>query len=566
MYWTEQQITKAKEDFRIFVFIVWRSIGLPEPTEIQYDIAETLMNTPNDRFIIEGFRGVAKSFLTCAYVVWKLWKDPQLKVLVVSASKDRADANAIFIKRIILLIDFLDILRPQKGQRDTQNLFDVGLAIPDISPSVKSVGITGQITGSRADLLIADDVEIPNNSSTQTQRMQLQERVKEFDAVLKPKGQIIYLGTPQNEMSLYNELTKRGYKKRIWTVQYPSTKKERENYGDELAPLIAERYDNAPQAYAGQPTDPTRFNTEEIAKRKLSYGKAGFALQFMLNTNLSDAEKYPLKIKDLIVTDIDNTKGSLKYSWCSERSHRLIDIPCVALKGDYFYSPLGMAEETEEYTGCVMAIDPSGRGKDETAYAIIKFLNGFLFLVEVGGYRQGYTTETLTALALKAKYYGVNEIITESNFGDGMFVQLLKPIINKIHACSISEVNSRQQKERRIIDTLEPVLMQHRLIVNTQVIMDDFRVYEQDPAYSLIYQMTRLCNEKGALAHDDRLDALAMAVAHWKEVIDRDAETGLQENLDALLEAWADPDIGIFNNQEEQQIRHKHIRNMNDYR
>lgn len=225
VYWTEQQITKAKEDFRIFVFIVWRSIGLPEPTEIQYDIAETLMNTPNDRFIIEGFRGVAKSFLTCAYVVWKLWKDPQLKVLVVSASKDRADANAIFIKRIILLIDFLDILRPQKGQRDTQNLFDVGLAIPDISPSVKSVGITGQITGSRADLLIADDVEIPNNSSTQTQRMQLQERVKEFDAVLKPKGQIIYLGTPQNEMSLYNELTKRGYKKRIWTVQYPSTKK-----------------------------------------------------------------------------------------------------------------------------------------------------------------------------------------------------------------------------------------------------------------------------------------------------------------------------------------------------
>ena len=166
VYWTEQQITKAKEDFRIFVFIVWRSIGLPEPTEIQYDIAETLMNTPNDRFIIEGFRGVAKSFLTCAYVVWKLWKDPQLKVLVVSASKDRADANAIFIKRIILLIDFLDILRPQKGQRDTQNLFDVGLAIPDISPSVKSVGITGQITGSRADLLIADDVEIPNNSST----------------------------------------------------------------------------------------------------------------------------------------------------------------------------------------------------------------------------------------------------------------------------------------------------------------------------------------------------------------------------------------------------------------
>ena len=64
-------------------------------------------------------------------------------------------------------------------------------------------------------------VEVPNNSGTQIQRDKLSEAVKEFDAVLKPGGQIIYLGTPQNEMSLYNELTKRGYKKMVWTVTYP---------------------------------------------------------------------------------------------------------------------------------------------------------------------------------------------------------------------------------------------------------------------------------------------------------------------------------------------------------
>lgn len=157
MTWTEEQIEAAYSDFRVFVFMVWKSIGLPDPTPIQYDIANTLQHLPQDRFIIEGFRGVAKSFLTCAYTVWQLWKDPQKKILIVSASKDRADANAVFIKRIIYLIPFLEGLQPQRTQRDTQNLFDVGLAVPDISPSVKSVGITGQITGSRADLLIADD-------------------------------------------------------------------------------------------------------------------------------------------------------------------------------------------------------------------------------------------------------------------------------------------------------------------------------------------------------------------------------------------------------------------------
>lgn len=206
-------------------------------------------------------------------------------------------------------------------------------------------------------------VEVPNNSGTQIQRDKLSEAVKEFDAILKPGGQIIYLGTPQNEMSLYNELTKRGYKKMVWTVTYPKDQKERENYGDELAPFIAQKFDTNPTRYGGLPTDPERFDEDEIAKRKLSYGRAGFALQFMLNTNLSDAEKYPLKVKDLIVADLDLNSSSMKWAWCSEPSKRLHDVPCVALKGDYFYGALSRSEETENYTGTVMAIDPSGRGK-----------------------------------------------------------------------------------------------------------------------------------------------------------------------------------------------------------
>lgn len=557
LHWTEEQVKKAWEDFRVFVYIVWRSIGLPSPTPIQYDISKALMNPPSDRYIIQGFRGVAKSFLTCAYVVWRLWKNPQLKVLVISASKDRADANAVFIKRIIQTLPFLQDLLPKPGQRDTQNLFDVGPAVPDISPSVKSVGITGQITGSRADVLIADDVEVPNNSGTQVQRDKLGEAVKEFDAILKPGGQIIYLGTPQNEMSLYNELQKRGYLTIIWPVLYPETPKDREFYGERLAPIIAEKYDEDPQYWAGKPTDPDRFSEEEVEKRRLSYGRAGFALQFLLNTNLSDAEKYPLKVQDLIVADLDPEETSLKWSWCSESSKRLHEVPSVALKGDYFYSALLRSEETAPYTGTVMAIDPSGRGKDETAYAIIKFLNGYLFLMELGGYKDGYSDATLRALATKAKFYKVNEIIYEANYGDGMFGQLLKPILNEIHPCVVNEVKHSKQKELRIIDTLEPVMMRHKLIVNRSVIMEDYKVYEANPVYSFVYQLTRLSREKGALAHDDRLDAVTIAVAYWLSVLDRDAQTGLDELLEEQLEAWLDPDRGVFYIEEKPQPHKK---------
>lgn len=555
MEWTEEQIAKAKEDFRVFIYMVWKMISLPDPTPIQYDIAHTLQNLPNDRFIIEGFRGVAKSFITCAYAVWTLWRDPQKKVEIVSASKDRADANAIFIKRIIYTLPFLAHLKARPDQRDQQNLFDVGPAVPDISPSIKSVGISGQLTGSRADLLIADDVEVANNSGTQTQRDKLNEAVKEFDAIIKPKGQIVYLGTPQNEMSLYNELQQRGYKCRIWTVLYPESLSEREFYGDRLAKIIADKYDENPNLYAGKPTDPRRFDEDEIYKRRLSYGKAGFALQFMLNTNLSDQEKYPLKVQDLMIANLSLDEANLKWYWSNDRQLRINDLPCVALKGDYFYEPQGRSSEVFEYTGTVMAVDPSGRGKDETSYAIIKYLNGYLFVLEVGGTREGYSDSTMRQLANKAKMYGVNEIVLENNFGDGMFSKLLAPVINAVHPCRITEVKNYAQKEARIIDTLEPVMMRHKLIVHKQVIIDDYQVYETAPAYSLIYQMTRLSRDRGALAHDDRLDALCMAVAYWLEVMDRDEELGVLEQMEAKLEQWLDPDKGIFYRDESNQMK-----------
>ena len=548
IYWDDAQIERAKGDFRAFLFIVWKEIGLPNPTPIQIDMAHTLQYPPNDRFIIEGFRGVAKSFITCAFAVWTLWNDPQKKVLIVSASKDRADANAIFIKRIILTLDFLAHLRPRQDQRDTQNIFDVAPAVPDISPSVKSVGITGQITGSRADVLISDDVEIPKNSGTQEQRDKLSEAVKEYDSIIKPGGRIIYLGTPQTEMSLYNELQNRGYDCVIYPVVYPEDRVTREFYGDRLAKIIADKYDSNPQAYAGRPTDPLRFNEEEIDVRRLSYGKAGFSLQFLLNTNLSDAEKYPLKVADLIVTALDMRESSLTWAWASGNQQRLTDIPCVALRGDYFYAPFSRSNETAKYQTVVMFVDPSGRGKDETAYAIVAFLNGYLFLLDVDGFSDGYADNVLRTLATRAKVFNVNTILVEPNFGNGMFAKLLTPFVNSIYpGCAVEDSKAASvQKEARIIDTLEPVMMRHKLIVNQQVIENDYKVYERDPQYSLIYQMTRLSRERGALAHDDRLDAVEGAVAYFLEMVSMSEQQGLDELKEEQLEQWLDPDYGIF--------------------
>lgn len=519
-----------KADFRNFLYVVWKHLNLPDPTVIQYDIASYLQFGPK-RCVIEAFRGVGKSYVTSAFVVWLLYCDPQKNILVVSASKDRADQFSSFTKRLVAELPILAHLRPRPGQRDSMVAFDVGPARNSHSPSVKSVGITGQLTGGRADIIIADDVEVPNNSMTQTQRDQLAERVKEFDALLKPldTSRIIYLGTPQTEMSLYNRLPERGYEIRVWPARVPA---DADRYRGSLAPLIMDMIEKG--VAARTPTDPQRFQEQDLLEREASYARSGFALQFMLDTSLSDQDKYPLKLADLMVTNLDSRMAPVKFAWCNDPEMMIHDLPTVGLQGDRLYRPLFKAKELTEYTGSVMAIDPSGTGKDETAYAVVKILHGFLFLVASGGFKEGYSEATLRGLATIAAYHKVNHVVVEANFGDGMFSQLLKPVLAKVHNVTVEEVKHSTQKERRICDTLEPILNQHRLIVDASVIEEDAKAELKN---QLFYQMTRITRDRGALTNDDRLDVLAIAVSYWVEAMARDTNKAAEEHRQASLEA-----------------------------
>lgn len=462
--------------------------------------------------------------------------------MIVSAAKDRADGFSSFIKRLINEMPILTSLKSRPGQRDSAVSFDVGGALPDHSPSVKSVGIFGQITGSRADIIIADDIEVPNNSATQSMRDKIAEAIKEFESVIKPGGKIIFLGTPQCEMSLYNSLPEKGYDVRIWPAEYPAIK-DFDSYKGGLAPKISRplAQDNT---LAGEPTEPLRFDKEELAKRKRSIGAATYSLQFMLNTRLSDLDRYPLKVADLVVMNLNPIMAPIKAIWAPSPDRVINDVQTYALSGDKYYLPMWVSNELEEFTGSVMAIDPSGRGADETGYAIVKMLAGNLFVTAAGGIQGGYDTRTLEELAKIAKSQRVNMIRVESNFGDGMFTQLLKPVLSRIYPVMVEEVRSNKQKELRIIETLEPVMSAHRLIVDKRVIEHDAQTVK-DVQKSLFYQMTRLTRDRGALQHDDRLDALAMAVDYWKEqmdvdndkMVDKIREQRINDKISSFLDA-----------------------------
>ncbi len=539
-------ITALQNDFKLFLQALWEQLDLPSPTRAQYAIADYLQHGPK-RLQIQAFRGVGKSWITGAFVLWTLFKDPEKKIMIISASKERADNMSIFLQKLIIETPWLNHLKPKADDsRWSRISFDVNCS-PHQAPSVKSVGITGQLTGSRADLMILDDIEVPGNSMTELMREKLLQLCTEAESILTPKddSRIMYLGTPQTTFTVYRKLAERSYRPFVWPARYP---KKLSQYEGLIAPQLQEDIDMG--ANTGACTDPDRFDDDDLVEREASMGRSNFMLQFMLDTSLSDAEKFPLKMADLIVTAVNPTEAPDSIVWCADPRNVIKELPTVGLPGDYFYSPMQLQGEWGAYTETICSVDPSGRGTDETAAAYISQKNGFLYLHEMRAYRDGYTDRTLLDILRGCNKYGVTKLVVETNFGDGIVCELFKKHLQQTkQAIDVEEVRANVRKEDRIIDALEPVLNQHRLICNRGVIDWDYNsnkeaAPEERLLYMLFYQMSRMCREKGAVKHDDRLDALAQGVKYFTDALSISAyemvKARNREDWQDILDTWTD--------------------------
>jgi len=547
---TEPQTTLQllKEDFKYFLQAIWAQLDLPPPTLAQYAIADYLQYGPK-RLMVQAFRGVGKSWITAAFVLWTLFKDNDKKIMVVSASKERADNFSIFCQKLIIETPWLRHMQPKSDTaRWSRISFDINCA-PHQAPSVKSVGVTGQLTGSRADLMVLDDVEVPSNSLTEMMREKLLQLCTEAESILTPKkdSRIMYLGTPQTTFTIYRRLAERNYRPFVWPARYPH-KEKLSHYENLLAPQIVEDIEMGVEEWT--PTDPDRFTSDDLLEREAAMGRSNFMLQFQLDTTLSDAEKFPLKFSDLVITSVNPTQAPDAVVWCSDPRNILKDLPTVGLPGDYFYSPMQLQGDWGPYTETICSVDPSGRGTDETAATYISQKNGFLYVHEVRAYRDGYSDNTLLDILRGCKRYNVTKLVVETNFGDGIIAELFKKhLIQTKQAIDVEEVRANVRKEDRIIDTLEPILNQHRLIVDRGVVEWDYASNKDAPPedrllYMLFYQMSRMCREKGAVKHDDRLDSLAQGVKYFTDAMSISAYEAVkarrQEDWQDLLETFLD--------------------------
>jgi hypothetical protein len=513
---------RLRASFPLFLTLVWKSLDLPRPTRAQIAIARYLQDGPK-RLQIQAFRGLGKSWIAAAFTLWILFRDRDKKIMVVSASKQRADDFTIFCQKCLIEISWLNHLTPQDDdQRWSRVSFDVRGCRPAQSPSVKSVGITGQLTGSRADLIIFDDVEVPSNSATDLMREKLLQLVTEGESVLTPKedSRIVFLGTPQTTFTIYRTLRERNYKPFVWPARYP---KSLVGYEDILAEdLQGDIDEHGLDKLSWKPTD-TRFSEINLLEREQSMSRSNFMLQFMLDTSLSDALKFPLKLSDFSVLSLDPARGPSDLVWGADKE-TLLDLPAVALPGDRWHRPKATGDFIP-WNETITAVDPSGRGKDETVSIILSQINGFIYIRDIYATQDGYSDATLREILRRSRQFGSKTCLIESNFGDGAIMELLKKhAIEMKVGMNFEETRATTRKEDRIIDTLEPVLNQHRLVIDQRLITWDYQsnndmAPEERLPRMLMYQLTRMCREKGAVKHDDRVDALALGVKYFQDIL-----------------------------------------------
>lgn len=556
-------VRQAYPTFIPFLEDVMHELGF-DTTDLQRDIAEFLEHGPH-YLMIQAQRGQAKTTITAAFAVWCLIHNPAFRILVISAGGTQANEISTLIVRIVMSMDELECLRPDRnaGDRTSVEAFDVHHSLKglDKSPSVACVGITGNLQGKRADLLIADDVESAKNSLTEHMREALALLTKDFSSICST-GRIVYLGTPQSTNSIYNSLPGRGFTVRIWPGRFP-THKQRENYGSMLAPYIARQMDADPSIMIGggalgdqgKPTDPQlpAGCEEKLASKEQDQGPSYFQLQHMLNTKLADADRYPLrwsKVQTVRVTGeafpLTITPGVLDH-----------EVVKYEILGRTFALgvPTEVSKDRLKLQGVVMHVDPAGGGKngDETGYAVVGFLNGNLYVLAVGGVPGGFSQAAFSTLAHIARDWKVNRILVEKNFGNGAYLHSWLPILRAEYphvvggGCAIEEVWESGQKELRIIDVLEPIIARGSLIFNDDIArveaasLNPYPV-EKRMSYSIFHQLAHITRDKGSLQHDDRLDALAGACRYWTQQLGIAQERAIQAQREAEFKAWqADP-------------------------
>ncbi len=443
--------------FPVFLSIWNQRQGQSTP-DVHFKIAfwmENCWKHGDKRLLLMAFRSCGKSTLVGLFAAWLLYVQPDLRILVLAADFMLAKKMVRNVRRIIERHPLAPHLKPENRDQWASDRFTVRRELELRDPSMMARGVSSNITGSRADVIICDDVEVPNTCDTAEKRRELRERLAETEYVLVPGGTQMYVGTPHTFETIYNT---KGFLKGYQELKMPVLDKE------------------------GRSAWPERFAPEDIERIRLSTGPNKFRSQMLLEpVNIADGRLDP----DLLQI------YSEPLNFVKELQALFIGDKRIVSASAWWDPAFGRAGGDSSVLACVFT-------DEQSRYYLHRI--EYISAPKSEGTDEATSQCRLVSEIVKDLY--LPSVALEIN-GLGRFLPgILRQELTRMKvSCAVREISSRRPKDLRILEAFDAVLAAKSLFAHESVIDTPF-----------INEM-REWRPGASRGHDDGLDAVAGALS-----------------------------------------------------
>ncbi len=415
------------------------------------------------RLLLMAFRSAGKSTVAGIFAAWLLYRNPALRILVLAADDALARKMVRNVKRIIERHPLTAHLKPQSRDQWASDRFTVRRNLELRDPSMLARGLSANATGSRADVIIYDDVEVPATCETPGKRLDLRERLAETAFILSHGGTQLYLGTPHHYCSIYADepRTEQG-EDRIFL----------EGFLRLVLPVCDEE---------GKSLWPERYAQEDIERLKISTGPNRFESQMMLRPVNSAEGRLDPSALHIYDDELDYTRelGTLFIG-----SKKMVSASA-------WWDPAFGKNTGDKSVLAVIFADGEG----------CYYLHRLEYITVAEKSDEDEATQQCKAVAALAKTHLLPSVTVEIN-GIGRFLPniLRREMARENVPCSVLEVSSTRPKDIRILEAFETLLASRRLYVHRHVLKTPFAMEMREW-------------RPGGKGQDDGLDAVAGALS-----------------------------------------------------
>lgn len=423
-------------DFAVFLE-TWNAVQGMETPPVHCRIADWLQacwDNGDTKMLLMAFRSCGKSTLVGLFCAWLLWRDADLRILVLAAESTLAGKMVRNIKKIIERHPFTKSLKPSNPDQWAADRFTIKREAELRDPSVLAAGITGNITGSRADLVIYDDVEVPNTSRSIDLRDDLRERIAESHFTLAAGGRQIFVGTPHTYFSIYADAPR---------IELDEETAFLNDFKRLEVPILDDR---------GQSAWPERYRAKDIEAIRIERGPNKFLSQMMLRPinvvesrlNTALLQFYDAPLHDHLAQNSLQLKiGEMKMVSCSA----------------WWDPAFGAAKGDSSVLAIVFSDDKNRRYLHHLEYITVKESD-----------ERSEAVQQCEVIANLVMRYFVPRLAIETNGIGGFLPGTLKQVFKKYKVpCAILEKHSSEKKSTRILEAYDALMAAKSLYVHNAV-------------------------------------------------------------------------------------------------